>query len=114
MTMNSVLTHCSSQLSELTASYEWCLSRPIREAAACRRDLAVISEKARYLNRRLTDLFMEDESECDMAALLNTANDAARLSIRASHVLALDSAFLVHLLGAILWKITLKKPKCAR
>ena len=31
---------------------------------------------------------MEDESECDMAALLNTANDAARLSIRASHVLA--------------------------
>ena len=80
MTMNSVLTHCSSQLSELTASYEWCLSR--------RRDLAVISEKARYLNRRLTDLFMEDESECDMAALLNTANDAARLSIRASHVLA--------------------------
>lgn len=88
MTMNSVLTHCSSQLSELTASYEWCLSRPIREAAACRRDLAVISEKARYLNRRLTDLFMEDESECDMAALLNTANDAARLSIRVSHVLA--------------------------
>lgn len=81
MTSNDRLNAFVNKLDEITERYETC--RKLTDSSQRLFNLKEIAREAKAVNRDLTDLFVTEGFDDDMADVLCAANDAARLAFRA-------------------------------